>query len=150
NLIQDNRFLQVVVCLTPFDNFTKNRVSVTKRWNIPLTGTSPTKPYGRDERRGDPPIGSDGKPVMDDATKSPSFPKAGNNIPYTGRDPGFLSSACADANYIHGLIEALHDELEQLLHDYTLPVEGAVRYVAMIGGTEALAPLLPWLVALLL
>lgn len=47
----NNRFVQAVVCLTPYDFFAKNLCAVTKHWNVRI-GADQVVPNGRRERSG--------------------------------------------------------------------------------------------------
>ncbi len=143
-----NRFLQIAVCLTPFENFQKNRVSITKRWNVELTGPDPVTPFGRNERRGEPPRKPDGTLIIDPLIQGPRFQNAGTTQAYSPTGPSFLEKACADANFMDGLVQEIHDAIHDLLHNHT--VAGGLAGAAIIGGAEALAPLLPLLAIFLL
>ena len=84
------RFLQIVVCLTPHGGFTRNLVGVTKRWQIDVAQA----PAGRGQRVGDrtPPLG-----LFSD---NPLYARAGRSFPYTAKEdkpylseePSFLST----------------------------------------------------------
>ena len=69
----EQRFLQIVVCLTPHANFTRNLAGVTRRWKAPL----PPTPRGREER-----VGSL-EAEFDPYCGGPRFKNAGSNFAYS-------------------------------------------------------------------
>jgi hypothetical protein len=128
----DNKFLQVVVCLTPHDNFQKNLVGVTKRvtrpWD-PATG----EPNGRDWR-----VGPNGR----NAGHSVSLPPDPSDTSKPGAG-GFLERACANGDFVLGILEATVDEIEQFVATHTAASGGAIAAVAAFGGAGIFAlPLL--------
>jgi len=133
----NQRFLQVVVCLTPHFNFMRNLAGVTKRWEIPIA-MGPAGPAARiGVRNGGP----------DDA---PIFTKAGNSHPYTpdpnhperAGAPSALEKACSNASFLSGVISAAIDEIEDLVRTHGAVVGAGVAAVAAVGGAGLLA-LLP-------
>lgn len=71
SLTAQQKFLQIAVCLTTHDNFTRNLAGVTKRWNVPMAARPGTSiPIGRDERRGD--LVDSSNPI-DPQTGAPAF-----------------------------------------------------------------------------
>jgi hypothetical protein len=139
-----NRFLQVAICLTPHDNFTKNRVGITQRWELEL----PPDPQGRAERVGGV--------TTDPGTGEQHFERAGRSHAYSPPDdpgeapsPSFLEAACADASFLKGVIETVIDEVTQLVESHGTEVAAGVGAVVAVGGAGLLA-LLPQLALLLL
>lgn len=139
------RFLQVVVCLTPMWDFSRNLAGVTKRWTAPLA--PPTNPPGRAERVGralgeDPMIGG------------VRFEKAGRSNAYA-LDPddnanagGFLGTACSSGQFLIGVVEAAAKEIEDFLESHGGVVGEALKHVLAAGGDGA-RHLLPFLDAVL-
>jgi hypothetical protein len=72
----ENRFLQIAVNVTPFQNFHENIVGITKRWNVPFLVPPPLSPLGRAER-----VGLMGP--FDAQLQAPRFSQAGNSHPYS-------------------------------------------------------------------
>lgn len=71
-----NKYLNVVVSVTPFENFTRNLAGVTKAWNVALAAIPGTgEPAGRPERRGT-------RGVFDNQIQAPRFQFAGNSSTY--------------------------------------------------------------------
>ena len=124
-----NRFLQVVVCLTPHDNFQKNLVGVTQRW---AQGLAPVPP-GRSERVGRI-LG------VDPRTNSTLFELAGASHPYKRPDdttpagPTLLESACADASFLKGLLEEVIDEVDAYVKSDGATIGAGIAAVAAIAG----------------
>ena len=146
-----NKFLQIVVCLTPFNGFEKNLVGITKRSDVPWT--PPSVPRGRPERVGER------QPDADVLTGNPVFANAGTNFPLdpTNSTPGssaaggFLNLACAQADFMPGLIREVIDEIKQFIDSpAVIPASiAAMSAVTALGGLSALfGPLGILLVAL--
>jgi hypothetical protein len=138
------RFLQVVVCLTPHLNFMRNLAGVTKRWEIPID----KGPAGHAERVGD----RDGGP-----NECPNFTKAGKSHPYSPNpdhpeqagDPTMLEKACTSASFLSGLISTAIDEIETFVESHGAAVGAGVAAVAAAGGGGLLALLGPLALAAL-
>jgi len=124
-----NRFLQVVVCLTPLDNFQKNLVGVTQRWVQGLAALPP----GRGERVGRI-LG------LDPRTNSPLFEFAGASYPYRRPDdstppgPTLLESACSDASFLKGLLGEVIDEVDAFVESEGVVIGAGIAAVAAIAG----------------
>jgi len=138
-----NRFLQVAICLTPHDNFKKNRVGVTQRWQLAL----PPTPQGRAERVGGV--------TTDPQTGERHFEQAGRSHAYSPPDnpdeapsPSFLEAACADPSFLKGVIETTIDQVTQLVESNGTAVALGLGAVVAVGGAGLLA-LLPQLALLL-
>lgn len=125
------RFLQVAVSLTTHLNFQRNLVGITKRWTMP---TSPTTP-GQAERVGD----SQGHDPLIQATR---FANAGRNHSYTphpdhperSAEPGMLEKACADANFMRGVITQVINEIDDFVQSNGAVIGPAIAAVAAIGS----------------
>ena len=126
------RFLQIVVCLTPHLNFQRNLVGITKRWQMAVNDA----PAGKAERVGDriaPPPGTD---------LPPSFTRAGAYFPYSadpdnplqGEEPGMLDRACANASFLAGIIDEVIKEIEEFVETNGAAVGAGVAAVAALGG----------------
>ncbi len=140
--VGDQRFLQVVVSLVPHWNGTRNLVGVTKRWNAEPSSSFP----GAMERVGDRVPGADPDPLLN-ATR---FSNAGTswafrpdpNHPEQGGGPTMLNKACADGDFVRGLILAVADDIEQFADSAGHSVSPTVAAVAgIVGGVAALGAL---------
>lgn len=143
------RFLQIVVCLTPHLNFQRNLAGITKRWQIPVDQA----PSGHAERVGTPlaqPTGTDLPPTFSRA--GASFPYSANpNKPLQGEEPGMLDRACANASFLAGILEEVIKEIEELVESDGVKVGTGIAAIVAPGGSGLIA-LLPALalVALIL
>jgi len=137
----NNRFLQVAVCLTSYQNSTRNRCGVTWRWKEKVNPA--IGPAGRAERVGR---------MQQTTLPWKSFEKAGTTPAYT---PGgsFLDRACADGNFMVGVLHQTCDQLKKLIDEHKVEVGSALAAVAVLGGGGTLllllAPLAIILAALL-
>ncbi len=151
-----NKYLQVVISVTPFENFTKNLAGVTKAWNVALaTIPGTTEPAGRPERRGAMVI------PFDTTIQAPRFEFAGNSPPYspdpampgTARSPDFLGLACSNADFMDGVIDVVTKEIETFVKTNGTIVGAAIGAVVAVAtavtGGIALAALAVLLAALL-
>jgi hypothetical protein len=150
----DNKFLQIVVCLTPFFNFQRNLVGITKRSNVMWDQATPS-PKGREWRVGAM------EPGIDPQIGGHRFKFAGNSVPFTPdeNDPNkaasgdFLQRACSNADFMEGVIESAIEEIRQLIDENKVVAGSGIAAVAAIGGTAgllALATPLAVILALLL
>lgn len=158
-----NKYLNVVVSVTPFENFTRNLVGVTKAWNVALAAIPGTnEPAGRPERRG-------AKGAFDNHIQSPRFQFAGNSSPYLpdpanpgkSLSPDVLGLACSNADFMDGLIDIVKNEVDTFVRrngatvGTTIAAVVAISAVATAGAAlavllVALTAILPILAALLL
>jgi hypothetical protein len=130
-----NRFLQVVVCLTPHAGFSRNLVGVTKRWPVPL-GAYPGGPAER--------IGVE---TVDPLTGRRRFDRAGASFPYTAdpnnparsENPSFLDRACSHASFLGGVLEEALEELEEFVSSNGAVVGAGIGAIAVAGGGALLA-----------
>ncbi len=131
-----NRFLQVVVCLTPHLNFTRNLVGVTKRWNIPVS----LAPEGRAQRVG--------RRLSDPAEiERPVYDLVGNCFPYSeddenpfrSADPSFLDRACSSGSFIKGVLKEAEREIKEVVDSDGKAIGGGAAAVAVLGGSGLLA-----------
>jgi hypothetical protein len=141
-----NRFLQIAVSVTPFANFTENLAGVTRRWNVPITIDPTTgQPAGRAERVG-------GLGPFDPLIQGPRFEFAGNSHPYSpGSAPGtgsFLEDACANANFLQGVVEQAMSEIENFIESNGAEIGLGLWSIAAAGG-GGLLPLLGGLLTIL-
>lgn len=144
---QDNqRFLQIVICLTPHHNFQRNWAGVTKRWNLEL----PDIPQGRKERVGEP-------RGFNERIQGFDFTKAGANYPYTPNerqpqmagDISFLHRACSNASFVKAVLDKAINEIEEFIQTNGVAVGAGIAAIASTGGAGLLA-LIPALAILLL
>ena len=158
-----NKYLNIVVSVTPFDNFTKNLTGVAKAWNValaPIPGTG--EPAGRPERRG-------ARGPFDNQIQAPRFQFAGNSSPYApdpanpglSLAPDILSLACTNADFLEGVIDIVKMEIDTFIKTNgatvgtTIAAVVTVSTVATAGAAFAvlliaLAAILPILIALVL
>ncbi|MEO0644667.1 MAG: hypothetical protein AAFZ17_00715 [Cyanobacteria bacterium J06650_10] len=144
------RFLQIAVCLTPHKNFKKNLCGVTKRWNVPLAQNPDTlQPIGRAERRGSK------LDSFDSRSQSPFFENAGNSIgyvpdpehPHQALPANFLEKACANADFIEGIVETVHQEIVEFVENNTVAVGSAIAAVTVVAGVGVLLAIAAVLIA---
>jgi hypothetical protein len=149
------KFLQIAVCLTTHENFTRNLAGVTKRWNVPMAVWPGTQvPIGRDERRGD--LADSSNPI-DPQTGALGFTRAGQSYtfspnpadPDAAAPPSLLERACSNGDFMIGVIETVIAEIRQFIHTNTVPIGGAIAAVAAIGGVSTLLALLAPLAVIL-
>ncbi|MEU1973450.1 hypothetical protein ABZ477_17480 [Microbacterium sp. NPDC019599] len=148
----DNRFLQIAVNVVPNANSTDNLAGITKRWNVPLAAHPVTgEPAGRDERVG---------PIVDpfDALiGAPRFAGAGNSRTYSpdparpgaAAPPNFLERACADADFVVGVLRVVAEEVADFINSNGAVIGGTLAAVAALGGGAALLALLAALAVIL-
>lgn len=138
------RFLQVVVCLTPHLNFMRNLAGVTKRWEIPAA----MGPAGHAERVGDRDGGADDCPNFTMAGKSHAF-TPDRDHPERAGDPGLLEKACTNGSFLSGLISSAIDQIEEFVESHGAAVGAGVAAVAAAGGLGLLSLLGPLALAAL-
>jgi hypothetical protein len=152
---QPQKFLQVAVCLTTHQNFTRNLAGVTKRWNVPMVPRPGTSiPVGRDERRGD--LVDPANPI-DPQINAPRFTRAGNSFgfspdpanPGAAAPPSFLERSCSNGDFMIGVIQTVAAELKQFIDNQTVAIGGAMAAVAAVAGVSTLLALLAALVVIL-
>lgn len=145
-----NRFLQIALCLTPHDNFSKHLAGLTRRWNS-APAPDADEPNGRAER-----VGRIVEP-FDERIGGPRFAKAGDSRVYTP-DPeqpnvaaqiSPLESACSEPDIIIGVLEVICRELRELIEERTVLVGTALAAVVAFGAAGALLALLAPLAILL-
>lgn len=158
-----NRFLQIGVSVTPHHNFSRNLAGVTKRWNVPFVpAPSPPgtiEPAGRQERRGK-------KGDFDQVIQAPRFEFAGNSSPYSpdpshpgvALPPDFLTRACANGDFLAGVIDSVLTELDNFVNSNGASAGPIIRSAAALGASglrsllsaisvirDSVRTLLPWL-----
>ena len=155
------RFLQIAVNPVPLADGTKHQAGVMRRWTVPVAtlqnsvtgnvswGGAPS-PKGRPERVGN--VENENDPML----KSPRFAHAGNQIgfaPDEDTDPlslNLLDAACADANFIIGIIEAVIGEIEDFIDSNGTVIGGSLGAAAATGlGAPVLVELIPLLLLIL-
>jgi len=164
-----NKYLNIVVSVTPFDNFSQNLAGVAKAWNVPLAEIPPPAPpgtpAGRPERRGSIIRGLE----FDAMIQAPRFEFAGNSSSYKPdpKNPGLtlspdvLGLACTNADFLEGVIDIVKMEIDTFVKTSgatvgtTIAVVVTIATVATAGAALAvlliaLLAILPILAALLL
>jgi hypothetical protein len=130
-----NRFLQVVVCLTPHQGFSRNLVGITRRWTIPVDQA----PEGRAQRVGprlSPP----------EEIEEPRYELVGNanpysedeNDPYKSDSPDFLDRACSNGSFVKGALKEAERAIQKFVDSNGTVVTGGVAAVAVVGGVALL------------
>ncbi|MEP7112143.1 MAG: hypothetical protein ABI862_02655 [Ilumatobacteraceae bacterium] len=150
-----NKYLNIVVSVTPFENFTKNLAGVTKAWNAALVATPGTsEPAGRPERRGI-------RGPFDNQIQAPLFQFAGNSSTYRPdpKNPGMtlspdaLSLACTNADFMGGVLDLVQKEIDVFVKTNGATVGTTIAVVIAVSGAvtagAALAILLVALLAIL-
>lgn len=145
---ETNKFLQIAVCLTPFNGFSSNLAGITKRSDVPWDSSAP--PRGRAQRVGARQL------HLDPLTGNPVFANAGASRPLDPdeSDPtrtgaaGFLDRVCANGNFIQGVIDEVVEEIRNFVENPAVigPTLGAV--VAAAAGSGVALGLLGLLAAL--
>ncbi len=134
-----NRFLQVVVSITPHLGFTANRAGVTKRWNVARVDNPDTQePAGRRERGGD----------MAGASHAYS---PDPDHPGLAQSPNFLERVCAHANFLDGVLVEVIGEIGDFIKSKGA-IAGPVLVAMTVAGSgllELIPPLAVILAALL-
>ena len=158
-----NKYLNIVVSVTPFDNFSQNLAGVAKAWNValaPIPGTG--EPAGRPERRGT-------RGAFDRQIQAPRFQFAGNsssykpdpNNPGLTLSPDVLGLACTNADFLEGVIDIVKMEIDTFVKTSGATVGTTIALVVTIATVAtagaalavlliALLAILPILAALLL
>jgi hypothetical protein len=147
---RENKFLQIVVCPTPFFDSRRNLAAITKRRNEKWDATSP--PKGRAWRVGD--MGAS----IDPQIGAYPFARAGLSVPLDPdeNDPNkvatadFKQRACQNARFMEGVLESAIEELRQLIEENKVVAGGGIATVAAIEGTAGLLALAVPLAAILL
>ncbi len=150
-----NRYLNVVVSVTPVENFTTNLAGVTKAWNVALAAVpGTTEPAGRAERRGT-------RGAFDAQIQAPRFDRAGNSSPYApdpvnpGKtlSPDVLGLACSNADFMVGVVDIVKNEVELFVKSNGATagptIAAVVAASAAVTAGAALAVLLVALLAIL-
>jgi hypothetical protein len=148
------RFLQIVVCPIPNTNGTTHACSITRHWTLPLAqvppeqsavnwSAAPENPAGRPERVGNM------LPTYDPLVNTPRFANAGNSVGFSSSGPSFLNLACADANFMDGIINGIYNEIENFLSNNSVAIGGALAAAIAEGLLNTLLDLVPWLLLLL-
>jgi hypothetical protein len=137
----NNRFLQIVVCLTSHHNSTRNLCGVTKRWKtkvVPAIG-----PAGRAERVGTLLDRQPGAPPW------PQFENAGTSQPYHKDGATFIERACADGDFMIALLQQTCNELKKFVEEHAVEIGSALAAVAVVGAAGTLFALLAALAIIL-
>jgi len=153
------RFLQIVVNPIPSTNGTTHLCGITRRWTVPVASLegsplpkvnweAPGNPKGRPEIVGN--ILDLHDPLLDPLR----FSNAGKTVGYSPDGSGIttfdpLDSACADGDFIDGIVDAIYTEIETFLSDNAVAEGGALAGAVALGAGPGLAALAPELLAIL-
>jgi hypothetical protein len=153
------RFLQVVINPIPSTNGTTHICGITRRWTLPVsalpsspmpqvTWTSNGNPAGRPELVGNIVLAY--SPLLN----APLFSQAGKTVGYSPNDDGITSfdlydSACADANFMDGIVSGIYTEIDNFLNNNAVAIGGALAGAIAAGLGPGLLALAPWLLAIL-
>lgn len=137
-----NKFLQIVVSLTPFNGFSQNLVGISKRSNARWNPDS-GPPLGRAARVGER------RPDPDPLTGNPLFSEAGTSFPLNPDETNpsktaagtMLERACSNGNFLVGVIDAAIDDLTQFTENPGEPAPHDIIAVATVGGGDGLLAL---------
>jgi len=141
--LPSNKFLQIVVCLTPFDGFSENLVGISKRNNA-LWDADSGPPLGREARVGEL------QPDPDPITGGPVFAAAGKSFPLDPDETDlrkvaagtFLERACSRGDFLDGVIQEAIDEVERFVKHPDAALPAGIAAVAAVGGGAGLLALL--------
>jgi hypothetical protein len=148
----DNKFLQIAISVTPFENFTKNLAGISKRWNVALAAIPGTmEPAGRPERRGNR------LALLDPMIQAPLFEFAGNSFtwspdparPGMALPPNFLERACSNADFMAGVVQSVMTEVENFVNSNGAVAGATIAAITAAGGGAALVALIPALLVIL-
>jgi hypothetical protein len=147
-----NKYLNVIVSVTPCENLTKHLASVTKAWNVPCAVVPGTvEPAGRLERRG-------ARGAFDSQIQARRFDLAGNSSPYSPdpSNPGLtlapdsLGLACTHGDFLVGVVDLLRKEIDDFVTTNGANVGPTIAAVVARTGVANAATALAVLVAALL
>lgn len=128
-----NRFLQIAVNTCPHAN-NEHRVGITQRWFASHSSPEARNPdgsmRGRNER-GTPTTA--GKTFPYEPTEDPS--KSGSS------SGTFLQKACANGNFIAGVLDQAADELQEIIDDGFVPATGIFAIASGLGPAGLINPI---------
>jgi hypothetical protein len=129
----ENRFLQIAVNTCPH-NINEHRVGVTQRWFASHSSPEAKDPdgtmRGRDER-GTPETA--GKSFPYEPTEDPS--KSGSS------SGTFLQKACANGNFIAGVLNEAADAIQEVIDDGFVPATSIVALASGLGPAGLINPI---------
>lgn len=145
SLFKNKRFLQIAVNHVPKKNFTVNTVGITER----VENYAISEARGRAERVGGL------VNLMDAQLQAPSFENAGRNFAFpsdqagvTGKSPTFFEAACANSDFLAGVLDQIESELMDFLTNGVCDEEILAGVLAPVVLTVVLPALAPLLLAL--
>jgi hypothetical protein len=154
-----HRFLQIAVNPVPSTNGTTHLCGITKRWTLPVDQVqlSPMPPVswgggrnvaGRPERVGNIVV------PLDPTLNAPRFSMAGTGVPWSPDDSGItsfslLDSACADGNFMDGVVSGIYTEIENFLSNNAVAIGGGLAGAIAAGAGPGILALAPFLLAIL-
>jgi hypothetical protein len=157
-----HRFLQIAINPVPSTNGATHLCGIMKRWTLPLDQVqlSPMPPVswgggrnaaGRPERVGNIVV------PFDPTLNASRFSMAGTGVAWSPDDSGItsfslLDSACADGNFMDGVVSGIYTEIENFLSNNAVAIGGALAGAIAAGlgpGILALAPFLLLILAFL-
>ncbi len=146
------RFLQIAVNPIPSTNGTTHVCGITRHWTVPLsavpsspmppvTWPGPGNPAGRPERVGNILMAND--PLLN----APRFSAAGNGVAFSPNDAGITSfnvfdAACADANFMDGIVNGIYTEIDDFLSHKNVPTSGSLGAISERLGLGLLSAFL--------
>ncbi len=145
------QFLQIVINPPATTDGTPHDCGITRRWSVSLDSLA-TRPEGRSERVGHV------VNKYDPRLNAPRYSKAGLSVGYTPDGDGSFNTfdaACADSDFLIGIIDAVVSEIENFAVTHAITSGGILAAAMAVGGpgVEALLPelliLLPILAKLL-
>lgn len=152
------QFLQIVVNPIPGTNGTTHTCGITRRWTLPLselpTALLPQVTWGHGNPAGRPERVGNIVAPFDPKLKAPRFDAAGKRVGFAPDDSGIASfnlfdAACADANFITGILRGVFTEIEDFINDHAVAIGGAIAGAVATGLAGPLLALIPALLAIL-
>jgi len=154
-----HRFLQIAINPIPSTNGTTHLCGITKRWTalldqVPLSPMLPVSWGGGRNVAGRPErVGNIGVP-LDPILNAPRFSMAGTGVPWSPDDSGItsfglLDSACADANFMDGVVSGIYTEIDNFLNSNAVAIGGGLAGAIAAGLGPGILALAPFLLAIL-
>jgi len=162
------RFLQIAINPIPMNNGNSHIASITRHWRLPLNSVPPSppaplgfppvnwspfaNPAGRPERVGDrltQPL-----TAVDPLINAPRYAQAGVNIAFSPDESGrrsfnLFDAACADANFMDGVVSGIYTEIDNFLSSNSVAIGGGLAAAIASGLGPGIIALAPWLLLLL-
>ena len=126
------RFLQIVIDPIPSTNGTTHICGITRRWTVPVSSLPPSPMPAVNWGGGKPAGRSVTRPTTTGSPRSIS-----------------MTSACADANFMDGIVSGIYTEIENFLSSNAVAIGGGLAGAIAAGLGPGILALAPWLAAIL-